>query len=301
MKNYIIILSLLISLSAGAQQLPVTESYLTDPFVLSSAYAGVHNTNTVLANFRSDWTGIPGGPKTFRLSYHQTLPVLENVAVGGRIVADQMDIFRQNYLMTSYAYTLKLTEEHLLNFGLSFGFYRNSINPERYYSPDNESDPVLTDGAEKSSIKFMTDYSALYRWNDLEAGIVFTNVTFGDSYYGDALGISNKPLGNFNVHASYRYKINDLWSVKPFVLFRTGRNIPSQLEIAAQGFFRDTYWASLLYRGKGIWSAGIGGEITQGVSLSYSYNAGYDINISAFQNHEISIGIHIPSMLEYIK
>jgi len=302
MKKYIFLIILFIPAFTKGQQLPLTESYLIDPYVLSSAYAGVHNTNTLLANYRSDWTGIPGGPRTFRLSYHQELPMLKNVSVGIKLMSDQMDIFRQNYFLTSYAYRLKVGENQSLNFGLSFGFYRNSIRFDKYYnSPDYQLDPGLTTDLEKSKIKFMTDYGVLYRWKDLETGIVFVNVTFGNSYYQNAPEIANKPLANYLFHASYLYHLNETWSVKPFVMLKAGKDIPSQLELAAQAYYKEKYWASLLYRGKGIWSIGIGGEILEGVMLAYSYNAGYDIEVSAFQNHEISLGLNLQTLYETVK
>jgi type IX secretion system PorP/SprF family membrane protein len=301
MKKLIFIIVMLVPAVIQAQQLPLTESYLIDPFVLSSAYAGVHNTNTLLINYRSDWTGISGGPKTFRLSYHQQLKMLPHVSVGVKILADQTDIFHQNYMLTSYAYSFKVGENQSVNFGLSFGFYRNSIRFDKYYnSPDNQVDPALTMGSEKSKIKFMTDYGALYRWKELEAGFVFMNVTFGGSSYPNATETANKPLANYLFHVCYKYRFNDTWSIKPFTIIRAGKDIPSQLELAAQAFYKEKYWASLLYRGKGIWSAGIGGEIFTGVLLAYSYNAGYNIEISAFQNHEISLGINFENLYKSV-
>jgi type IX secretion system PorP/SprF family membrane protein len=302
MKRYIVFIVLLIPAFIKGQQLPLTESYLIDPFVLSSAYAGVHNTNTLLANYRSDWTGISGGPKTFRLSYHQELPVLKNVSVGAKLMSDQMDIFHQNYFLTSYAYKLQVGENQFLNFGLSFGFYRNSIRLDKYYdSPDYQLDPGLTADFEKSKIKFMTDYGVLYRWKDLEAGMVFVNVSFGSSHYENAPQIDNKPLANYIFHAAYLYRLNGTWSIKPFVMLKAGKDIPSQLELAAQAYYKEKYWTSLLYRGRGIWSIGIGGEILEGVMLAYSYNAGYDIEISAFQNHELSLGLNLQTLYNTVR
>ena len=51
MKKIIIILIMVVPAMLQAQQLPLTESYLVDPYILSSAYAGVHNSNTLLANY----------------------------------------------------------------------------------------------------------------------------------------------------------------------------------------------------------------------------------------------------------
>ena len=56
-----------------AQQMPVSENYFMDKYALSSSYAGHFNPGSFFTSFRSDWTGIVGGPKTLRLSYSDML------------------------------------------------------------------------------------------------------------------------------------------------------------------------------------------------------------------------------------
>src|SRR5512137_2589247 len=123
MKKLPIILFLLITAAAFGQQSPLSESYFLNKFTLAPSYAGNFNTRFLFLGFRSDWTGIDGGPKTFRISYNDVFPFMENAGFGGKIVYDKAGIFNQLYIMGSYSYDLQVYEDHHILFGLSAGLY----------------------------------------------------------------------------------------------------------------------------------------------------------------------------------
>ena len=89
-----------------AQQMPVSENYFMDKYALSSSYAGHFNPGSFFTSFRSDWTGIAGGPKTLRLSYSDMF--MTNAAFGGKIIYDKAGIFDQLYVMGTYSYSLTI-------------------------------------------------------------------------------------------------------------------------------------------------------------------------------------------------
>ena len=77
-------------------------------------------------DYRSDWSGIEGGPKTYQLSYSDKFK--NRVGLGIRFIYDKADIFKQTLLLGTYTYEVKINNEHTLNFGLSAGLYRNVID-----------------------------------------------------------------------------------------------------------------------------------------------------------------------------
>ncbi len=290
----LIYISLLLLVSSGvyAQQFPFIEGYNVNPFSMTPSYAGLKNTKTVFLNYRSDWTGIDGGPATAQLSYNDKFG--EKVGIGIRFIYDKTDIFKQTMLLGSYTYEVTIADEHFLNFGLSAGFFRNSIDFGEYYNdPDYVADPVLAYGVEKSKIKFATDISALYRFRNIEGGILFSNVMFGTAKYSNNTDITYKPLKNYLVHASYDYKINDRWAVKPFVLVRGGQNYPTQLEIFSEVRYSEKIWSSLVFRTGGIWGLGFGGEILDGILLNYSYNLSTNVSLNTFGSHQLTLGVKL--------
>jgi type IX secretion system PorP/SprF family membrane protein len=289
----IIYIFIILAMPAGllAQQFPFMEAYNVNPFNMTPSYAGLKNIKTIFLDYRSDWTGVDGGPITYQLSYNDRLK--GKVGLGGRFIYDKTDIFRQTMLLGTYTYEVQISEKHFLNFGLSAGFYMNSINLGKYYNdPNFVQDAVLNYRTERSKVKVATDVSALYRYSGFEGGILFSNVMFGTAKYSNT-DITYRPLKNYLVHASYSYQISERWEVKPFVLFRGGQHYPSQLEFAAEANYNKKLWGMLVYRTGGIWGIGFGAEVSDGIILNYSYNLSTNVALNTFGSHQITLGLRL--------
>jgi type IX secretion system PorP/SprF family membrane protein len=295
MQKLISILIILFPAIVSGQQFPFLEGYDVNPLNLSPAYAGLHNKKTLFIDYRSDWTGIEGGPKTCQLSYSDKFK--NKVGLAGRFIYDKTDIFKQTLLLGTYTYEVNVTEGHTLNFGLSLGLYRNSIDLSKYYNdPNYVQDMVLIYGHQKSKLKFATDISALYRFGSAEAGILFSNIMFGTAKY-QGTDMTYKPFKNYLLHGSYLFTLDDKWSVKPTFVFRGGQHVPVLFEISPAITWDDRFWASILLRTSGIFGVGLGGEVYKGILLNYSYDFSNNLNatvpISAFGSHQITLGIRI--------
>jgi type IX secretion system PorP/SprF family membrane protein len=295
-KILIVITGVVLGVMVYGQQIPLSENYFSDRYSLAPSYAGNHNAGYLFTGYRSDWSGVVGGPKTVRLSYNDKL--MQNAGYGGKIIYDKTGIFRQLYIMGSYSYRLEVVESHFLMFGLSAGLYRNGINMTEYYNDPNYTiDPALVSDDIRSKLKFMSDFSVAYRWDNVEAGFLFTNIAFGDARYGD-LDTRYLPLANFQFHASYSYDIDETWTVNPLIILRGGRYIRSQFELAAQVVYSDRFRGSLVFRDPGILGLGLGMQIDRGVTFGYNFNFATNIEMTAFNSHEVTLGVNI---FEYIK
>ncbi len=293
----LIYIAILLVISSGlyAQQFPFMEAYNMNPFTMSPSYAGIKNPQTLFVDYRSDWSGVDGGPVTYQLSYNDRL--MKNVGLGARFIYDNTDIFRQTMLMGTYTYEVQLAKEHRVNFGISTGFYRNSINLGKYYNDVKYvNDAVLAYGKEKSKIKLASDISLLYRFNQVEAGVLFSNVMFGTAKYSES-DITYKPLKNYLIHASYDYKVNNSIAVRPVVLIRGGEHYPSQLELATEVRYLERFQGMVVYRTGGIWGLGFGGEIINGVLLNYSYNLSTNVATNTFGSHQLTLGVRLFSFV----
>jgi len=281
---------------AVAQQAPLSENYFSDRYSLAPSYAGNFNSRYLFMGYRSDWSGVEGGPKTIRLSYNDAL--MQNAGYGGKIIYDKAGIFTQLYIMGSYSYRLEFIESHFFMFGLSAGLYSNGINMTDYYNDlDYTIDPALISDDVRSKIKFMSEFSVVYRWENVEAGILFNNIAFGDATY-QGVETVYAPLANFQFHGGYKYAIDEKWTLNPLVIFRGGKDIRSQFEFATQVVYSERFWGSVLFRDPGILGTGIGMQIDKGLKLGYNFNFATNIEMGAFSSHEISLGFNI---FEYIK
>lgn len=279
-----------------AQQMPVSENYFMDKYALSSSYAGHISPGSVFTSFRSDWSGIKGGPKTMRLSYSDML--MTNAAWGGKIIYDKAGIFDQLYVMGTYSYNLRIVDEHKVLLALSSGIYHNKINFTDYYNnPNYNIDPVMTQQDVSSKLKFMSDFSALYLFRGVEAGIMFANINFGDAKY-DEVDVTYKPLANYQLHAAYSFLISDRWNVNPLLYFRGGKYIAGQVGIASMVKYQNNIWGSLSFRDPGIWGFGFGANIAKGIRFSYNFNFAPSVALNIYNNHEIAIGVNIKDLVK---
>lgn len=279
-----------------AQQIPVSENYFMDKYALSSSYSGHFNPGSFFTSFRSDWTGIAGGPKTLRLSYSDML--MTNATWGGKIIYDKAGIFDQLYVMGTYSYSLRIVDEHKVLLALSAGIYHNKINFTDYYNnPNYNIDPVMIQQDVSSKLKFMSDFSALYLFKGIEAGIMFANINFGDTKY-DEVDVTYKPLANYQLHAAYSFLIGERWNVNPLIYFRGGKYITGQVGIASMVKYQNNIWGSLSFRDPGIWGFGFGANIAKGIKFSYNFNFASSVALNIYNNHEISIGVNIKDLVK---
>jgi len=264
-----------------------------DKYSLAPSYAGNYNQKYLIMGYRSDWTGIDGGPKTLRISYNDLLPKMENAGVGGKIIYDKAGIFSQLYVLGSYSYNLKLSEDHHVMFGLSMGIYKNRLNLLDYYNdPTYTIDPSLISQDINSKIKFMSEFSAVWTYKGIEAGLLFSNLSFGDASYKE-VDLKYNPLMNYQFHATYLYTITEDWDVSPLIIVRGGKDIKTQFELAGQVMYLKRFSASLVYRDPGILGFGLGANIDKGLKIAYNFNLATNVALGAFNNHEISLGINI--------
>lgn len=297
-KLLLISATLLILAAANAQQSPLSENYFLDKYSLAPSYAGNFNTRYLFLGYRSDWTGIPGGPRAFRISYNDVFPYVENTGFGGKIIYDKAGIFRQLYIMGSYSYNLKIAEDHHILFGLSMGFYHNTLNLIDFYNdPGYNLDPSLIQDDVSSKVKFMSDFSLVYTWNGIEAGLLFSDMSFGDATYKE-VNVKYNPLSNFQFHTTYRRDFTEGWTLEPLLIIRGGKDIKTQFELASQVTWQDKFMGSLVFRDPGILGFGFGANIDKGIKLAYHFNFATNVGLGIFNNHEITLGVNI---FEYLK
>lgn len=294
-KFTIIIIGILIEGILFSQQIPLSESYFIDKYSFAPAYAGNFNPKFLVLGYRSDWSGIDGGPKTFRLSFNDSF--MKNAGYGVKVVYDKSGIFNQLNAMGSYSYRLKVNDNNNILFGLSAGIYRNTLNLLDYYNdPNYNLDPALINSDIKSKLKFMSDISLVWQLKKFEAGFMFSNISFGDAHYKE-VSVKYNPVANFQAHATYDFSAGENWNLIPLFIFRGGQYIKSQFEIATQLLYHQRIWGTLVFRDPGIWGAGLGVNIGKGLKVAYNFNFSSDVALNIYNNHELCLGFNI---FEYI-
>lgn len=191
---------LLIVLSATvgmAQDQQFTQFYAV-PNAISPAFAGASVQNRLSAQYRNQWSAIPGAFSAFNLSYDQFLPNI-NSGVGLLVNYDQAGTgaLRTTGLSLQYAYEARLRRNWFFRPALQFGYFTKAIDFDKltFY------DQMIRDGSQPS-VEAGTIRPVNYF--DMAAGIL----TYGPKFwFGLSAYHNNTPDQSFygyNEHVLYR-------------------------------------------------------------------------------------------------
>jgi hypothetical protein len=64
-------------------------------------------------------------------------------------------------------------------------------------------------------------------------------------------------------------------------------------EISPTVTWNKRFWGNVLLRTGGIFGAGLGGEVYNGIMLNYSYNLSTNVALNTFGSHQVSLGVRI--------
>ena len=93
MKKYTYILAFscafMLSMSSKlmAQDEAIFGHYMFNPSLINPAYVGFEGKHQLFTHYRSQWTGFPGAPQTFAMTYNGTLS--DKVGLGGLLLNEK--------------------------------------------------------------------------------------------------------------------------------------------------------------------------------------------------------------------
>lgn len=127
MKNFystfwlsLLLSSFFTSSALDAQQDPLFSRYKFNALTYNPAYAGSKDHLSLGLQFRRQWAGFEGAPRTFSLSAHS--PLRRNqYALGASFTADKVGATTRVDANAVYAYRIKINQDVLLSLGLQAG------------------------------------------------------------------------------------------------------------------------------------------------------------------------------------
>ncbi len=276
----------------NAQQTTVNNQYLTNPYMLSPAFAGYNFKSQVFIGYRKQWTKMPGSPQTSFANI--VLPIWEKVWVGASIISDKTSIYKSFYGSLSYTYQLQFAPKHFFRFSIWGSFFQNTINLNDIIVVDKD-DPLLQDHTKLVGTAFNAGSGLLYQNENLILGLSVPSLFVNNEKYAvdgnKNLIVIERQLLAFGY---YKFYLVNNWQMKFGGLFRTTKNSPVSYDIFAIGTYKNTVWGGLLYRKGTIIGISAGGYLLKDITLNYTYeflNNGFTSYTSG--THEITIGYNI--------
>jgi type IX secretion system PorP/SprF family membrane protein len=294
LQNLVVILGMLFTACGltHAQQHPIFTQYMFNGLVINPAYAGSHESMTLTASGRLQWTGIEGAPQTEVFSMHTPLRFSRSAA-GGMLIHDRVGVTNQYMVYGTYAYRIPVSKNAKVSVGAQAGvtYYNANYNDLNVVTPTGQNDPVFSG----------TDSRVL---PNLGIGIYYYNKR---SYVGLALPtVINNRWNNqdpnlkatqerhYFLSAGHVFDLSADLKLKPNVLLRYVEGGPFQYDLNTNLLIKDKLWVGVSYRMQDSIDGLFEFNITDQFSFGYSY--GYPINsLVSLQSgtHEVVLNYRI--------
>ncbi|MDM1046450.1 type IX secretion system membrane protein PorP/SprF [Myroides sp. 1354] len=283
-KSVLVGLGLICLNQSFAQQDPQYTQYMYNPSVINPAYAGSTDHLQIFGLYRTQWIGLTGAPKTAHLSV--TTPLNESgLGLGVHLKNDHLGVMDENSLAVDLAYTVALSYQYKLAFGLKGTGSLLDINYDKL-TIYGGTDPIAESNVNN---KFAGNVGAgVYLYGDrayvgLSAPQILSSTRYNDNDYSVV-----KDKVHFYLMGGYVFEVNPNIQFKPAALMKAVSGAPLQVDLTANALFYDKFTLGVAYR----WDAAVSGlagfQITEGLLVGYTYDA--DINSLAKYNsgsHEI--------------
>ncbi|MEY8847788.1 type IX secretion system membrane protein PorP/SprF [Psychroserpens sp. XS_ASV72] len=241
LKFNIIVFILFSSWMGVAQQLPQFTQYMYNTISINPAYAGSRETLSVVGLHRSQWVGLEGGPTTQTLSVHAPLRN-DKIGLGLSFINDELGYQNFSYLYGDFSYTIRVTENSELAFGIKAGFTSYALDPDFQLSEAN--DPVIFGFEDRWKPNIGTGvYWHSNRWYlGLSAPRILNTDYTGDENFESLERISYYFTGG------YVFDLSENTKFKPAMLLKATNGAPLSYDLTANFLFYEKFWVGAAYR-----------------------------------------------------
>lgn len=275
---------------ASAQQLPESNLYNFNKYNINPAYTGYNGCLELYGSHLSQWVGIDGSPSTNFFSIHSGIG--KNMGIGGGVVLDKASFVSRFSAKVSYAYRIKLGDDHNLRFGLSAGLFQIKLDATNAVV-DDVTDEVVSGGAQ-SGMNFDSEFGIFYNLKGLQLGVSIPQVmeTQADLQFEGIDGFTSRR--HFVAYGGYDIELNDKWNIEPSVLYKTAQSGLNQFDFNGMVTFNDMISVGAGYRTHIGMIARLGISIKDMVYLGYAYEfSGANILSYSTGSHEIMLGLKL--------
>jgi type IX secretion system PorP/SprF family membrane protein len=287
----VLLIGLILVSTGHSQQLPFYGQYLHNPFVYNPSLTGNSGIPSAFLIHRSQWLDIPGQPVTTSLTLDG--PIKEkNIALGMNLFADKTDFSERIGVYGSFAYHLKISNNHNIRFGVSLGGLESRVDFAKALVRDSD-DPALLQNYEKQT-GLDGCFGVAYQWGGFEMGfaipqILATPIEFSNSASRVYYDLSR----HYMVNMQYQILLNEEKNISltPLVLSRFTPGAPLQYDLNALLSWNDIAWLAVSYRSN--YAVGLNARIkvAKRVSIGYTYDViTSTIGTYSGTSHEIMLG-----------
>ncbi len=305
MRYLVIILALLVNFIVLGQQDAQFSNYQTNNFLMNPAVAGSYNYWNAKVGYRTQWTGMDGGPQTMFGSFHGPIKGIKGKryrrkkrphhGFGAMIFSDEAGAISYNGFSGSYALHTHLNRHYTLSFGASVGMKEFRLDGSKLDFVQTPDDPEVGDqiysnvmpdanvGVWLYSEKMFLGLSAR---NILQSGIDISN---GDQVVAEDY---SKLYNHYFITGGIFFDVNTDWAFVPSVMVQHVRPAPVQFDLNGTFWFREKIALGFSYRN--LDALYVVFEYVHDEKFEFSYAFDFTISeLTKYNNgtHEVVIGM----------
>ncbi len=268
MKNVklIIVVMLMIMgyMSHGQQQVMFTQ-YMFNGLALNPAYAGSHETVSITALAREQWTGIDGAPSTQTLSVHS--PVFnKRIGLGLLVLHDQIGVTEQTGVYAAYSYKIPFVNGANLALGLQAGVNMYDAR----FSEISDVNPVFATGDVKEAHPNF-GFGTYYFTDRFYAGISVPQLA-QNTFDRDNEDSDSKIVRHYFANAGYVIDLDQNLKLKPNVLVKAVEGAPVEFDVNANLLINEVIWVGVSWRSFDSFDALFQLQVTDRLQFGYAYD-----------------------------
>ena len=283
----IIIITVFNIFNVSAQQDPMFTHYMFNTMAINPAYAGSRDALTITALHRSQWVAFDGAPTTQTITAHS--PVFnEKIGLGLSFLNDKIGISNTSSFYIDFSYKIRINERAKLAFGLKSGF--NIRKTDIGALTINEAnDPVFSTGLEKN---IMPNFGfGLYYFTDkYYAGVSIPKLLENTFDTGTETDVAVEKKHYFLIGGA-AFKLSETFLLRPATFVKITEAAPIEVDLSALLYVKEKFWVGIMYRTGDAFGALVGVNITDYLSVGYSFDASTENTTFKYNagSHEIII------------
>ncbi|HEX7845110.1 MAG TPA: type IX secretion system membrane protein PorP/SprF [Chitinophagaceae bacterium] len=296
MKRLIIsLLTVAFVLPAMAQQLQSSSFYDMQGVLHNPSMAGANDFSMVGATYRSQWSGISGGPKTATVFGSFALPQ-HNIGLGGYIYNDKTGPTSRTGIQLSFAKHIPLANKAKFSLGIEARGQQYSIDRAKLAQTIG-ADPAL--GNSDNKFKFDAGFGISFTNEKFQVGVSVSQLIQSKlDYYNGSVTPSEEArlYRHYYFHGAYKWRPDENTLITPNFLAIYLPNAPFDFQGGVRVLHNELFWWGVAYRVRQSFILSAGVNINKKFTVGYSFDI-YEKPVSAFDKggnaHEVLMRYNI--------
>jgi type IX secretion system PorP/SprF family membrane protein len=278
--------------SMFAQQLPYYTHNIINPFYNNAATAGDDGANLSF-NYLNNWVGFSGSPKSYFVAFDT--PIKDNMGIGAKFFSNVNNIRNHSGVELSYAYKVKLLDQHNLKFGISGLINQSAINFDKIIAQNSDETSLLQNSA-INEVNYDANFAISYNFQKFNFGITANQLLGSKFTYEENLASKQLQYSNalhYFIYTNYTHSFSQgKYNVTPNLSYRTIAGSLGLFNAGVMFAYKDLIWANI---GMNLNSSNVfslGYNLNKDYSIAYTYSqSSNSLNNYSSGSHEIMFKI----------